>query len=229
MKSRRASIFILTVSVALLVAMIATNATGIGSTHPGTQAYFERVAETISDVPLQSGAWLGVDIPVIPAAQDLLKPNKILQRRYTNANTGESFEILMVHCGDVRDMLGHFPPVCYVANGWTLDQKTPISVHIDDSEADAVRYDFSREADFVSDAIHVVNLFSLPTAGEDSFSPDYATVIRAGRSRRTAGLGSVQVQVIMPASASASKRSIYLETAMRLIAPVLHDVERGPM
>ena len=43
-------------SAVLLVAMIATDATGVGRVHPGTEAYFERVAQTIGDVPLQSGA-----------------------------------------------------------------------------------------------------------------------------------------------------------------------------
>ena len=42
-------------SAVLLVAMIATDATGVGRVHPGTEAYFERVAQTIGDVPLQSG------------------------------------------------------------------------------------------------------------------------------------------------------------------------------
>jgi hypothetical protein len=181
-------------------------------------------------VPLQSGPWLGVDIPVIPAAQELLQPNRVLQRRYTNADTGESFEILIVHCGDIRDMLGHFPPVCYVANGWTLNQKMPVDVPLQNQTVDAVRYDFSREVDFVRDAIHVVDLFALPSVNADgAVVPDYSAVVRAGRSRQTARLGSAQVQIIMSASASTDQRAGYTETAMRLVGPVIRDVERGPM
>ena len=209
--------------------MIATDATGVGRVHPGTEAYFERVAQTIGDVPLQSGAWLGLDIPVIPAAQELLQPNKVPQRRYTNADTGESFEMLIVHCGDVRDMLGHFPPVCYPANGWTLENKASVSVPIGGETTGATRYAFSREADFVTDEIRIVNLFALPASTGESFVPDYAKVVRAGRSRQSARLGSAQVQIILPASAEPARREEMVSVAMRLVEPVLRDVERGPM
>mgnify|MGYP003109778905 CR=1 FL=1 len=218
----------------LLIAMVSTNAAGTMRTAPGTSAYFDRVKVTIEGVPMQSGPWLGVEIPVIAAAQDLLQPNKILQRRYTHAETREWFEVLIVHCGDVRDMLGHYPPVCYKANGWTLEQRTTMTVAINETdgsiEAPAMRYAFGREADFVEERIRIVNLFALPaTESDDSFGRDLSLPDRAGRFRDRARLGSAQVQIILPADVDAPRRDEIVEAAMGLISPVLLDVERGPM
>lgn len=214
----------------LLAAMVATNAAGTTRVAPGTTAYFARVKSTIEDVPMQRGAWLGADIPVIAAAQDLLQPNKILQRRYTNADTREWFEVLIVHCGDVRDMLGHYPPVCYKANGWTLEQRTPTSLPLEDREVPVMRYGFTKEVEFVEEHIRIVNLFVLPGEEfEDSFGRDLSLPDRAGRFRDRARLGSAQVQVIVPASLDAARRDELVATAMSLVGPVLLDVERGPM
>ena len=215
---------------------------------PGTVEYFDRVKGTIEGVPMQSGPWLGVEIPVIAAAQDLLQPNKIMQRRYTNAETREWFDLLIVHCGDVRDMLGHYPPVCYKANGWTLGQRTPMTVGIvsatrdvevdgtDNSsaagviEAPATRYAFTREVEFVEEQIRIINLFALPKSESDvSFGRDLSLPDRAGRFRSRARLGSAQVQIIVPAEMDAPRRDEIVATAMELISPVLLDVERGPM
>jgi hypothetical protein len=228
------------VAAALLGVMIATNAAGTMRTAPGTVEYFERVKGTIEGVPMQSGPWLGVEIPVIAAAQELLQPNKIMQRRYTNAETREWFDLLIVHCGDVRDMLGHYPPVCYKANGWTLAQRTPMSVEIRPGvsgnaegsaiEVPAMRYAFEREYDFVEEQIRIINLFALPKSESDvSFGRDLSLPDRAGRFRSRARLGSAQVQIIVPAEMDAPRRDEIVATAMELVSPVLLDVERGPM
>jgi hypothetical protein len=217
------------VSIAMLVTMVATNAAGTLRRLPEVTAYFARVKAGIEDVPLQAGPWLGMDIDVIPAAQELLQPNKILQRRYTNADTGEWFEMLIVHCGDVRDMLGHYPPVCYKANGWSLENKESLSVPVGAFNAPATRYVFEREIDFVKDEIRIVNVFALPAPAGEGFGEDLAIVQRAGRYRERARMGSAQVQVIVPAWLTSERQDEIIGTAMSLVGPVLLDVERGPM
>lgn len=219
------------IAAGLLIAMIATNAAGTLGTPPGVDEYFQRVSTTITGVPLQAGPWLGMDIDVIPAAQELLQPNKILQRRYTNAEDPrhEWFELLIVHCGDVRDMLGHFPPVCYPANGWKLDHRIGVDVPLGETPVPATRYGFSREIDFVREEIRIVNLFVLPAVEGDAFGPDFGIVERAGRYRERARLGAAQVQIIVPSTLNAEDRTRIVEVAMKLVGPVLFDVERGPM
>lgn len=234
MKTRLGNSIIPMIAVGLLCAMIALNAAGTTRASPGTAAYFERVKSTIESVPMQTGPWLGDDRPVLAAAQELLQPNKILQRRYTHAETREWFEVLIVHCGDVRDMLGHYPPVCYKANGWKLEQRTPTTVPLGDGEteidAPAMRYMFEREAEFVKEQIRIVNLFALPASENDeSFGRDLALPDRAGRFRSRARLGSAQIQIILPSDMDASRRDEVVAVAMGLVGPVLLDVERGPM
>lgn len=217
------------ITLAMLGTMVATNAAGTLRRLPEVTAYFERVKDNIEGIPLQSGPWLGVEIDVIQAAQDLLQPNKILQRRYTNADTGEWFEMLFVHCGDVRDMLGHYPPVCYKANGWILDSKELLSVEFSGIEAPATRYAFHRESEFVEESIRIVNIFALPEEDGFGFGEDLAIAQRAGRYRERARMGSAQVQVIVPSTLGADRQREIIETAMSLVGPVLLDVERGPM
>jgi len=51
---------------------------------------------------------------------------------------------MIVHCGDVRDMIGHYPPVCYPANGWKPGPSAPTGIQVNQEDATAYRYEFSR-------------------------------------------------------------------------------------
>lgn len=79
------------------------------------------IAGALGSVPLIIGSWAGSDVPVPTEAVQILRPNAILSRRYSRIGGPESVLLAIIHCGDVRDMLGHYPPICYPANGWTND------------------------------------------------------------------------------------------------------------
>jgi hypothetical protein len=77
------------------------------------------VVASMDNVPYLIDDWMGVDDfdAVPPEAQQLLKPNAVFSRVFSRR--GEpAVHVLVVHCGDARDMIGHYPPVCYPSTGW---------------------------------------------------------------------------------------------------------------
>ena len=45
-------------------------------------------------------------------------PTAVLSRRFVELGTGRHATLGVIHCGDVRDMNGHYPPSCYPSSGW---------------------------------------------------------------------------------------------------------------
>ena len=75
------------------------------------------VTEAVRAAPRLIGPWVGEDEQVSPQAQELLRPNALLSRTYRRPG-GPRIHVLLVHCSDARDMIGHYPPVCYPSSGW---------------------------------------------------------------------------------------------------------------
>src|SRR5215204_3249848 len=87
------------------------------------EPYHVRAKSAIESLPNKAGDWVGGDNDDVPReAQILLKPNKILSRRYTDTsvaslNRPRSVNLLIVQCKLASDMVGHFPPICYPSHG----------------------------------------------------------------------------------------------------------------
>ena len=99
---------------------------GLNQTHltPGDAAgYHEHVRKTVLAIPHQLGPWKGKDQEVVKEAVELLRPNVMLSRTYTHEETGESVTLLIVQCKDARDLLAHYPPICYPNAGWKIEKK----------------------------------------------------------------------------------------------------------
>lgn len=162
----------------------------------GGDAYFTRVRQAIDALPMQIDGYMGADRPPLPAAVEMLRPNRLLQREYIDPLTGYGFTVLVVHCGDVRDMMGHYPPVCYPSNGWTIESVRAEA--IERSEGGAVpitRYMVNRGEGTARVSRVIANTFVVPHAsaplGRDDAALDLVT-----RTRWSSGLGAAQVQIV---------------------------------
>jgi len=82
--------------------------------------YHKAVRDAVNGIPLQVGPWQGRDEEVVQEAVEILRPNVIFSRRYIHEETGESVSLLVVHCKDARDLLSHYPPICYPSQGWDI-------------------------------------------------------------------------------------------------------------
>jgi hypothetical protein len=210
-----------TLAVALSIAMaIKLGITG-GSVPEG---YMRDVAAAVDNVSYATGGWTGSDTPITPSAVDLLKPNRLLQRRYSNLDGAGWFDLLIVHCGDVRDMIGHFPPICYPANGWTKGEQSDEDRAIANTTATTRNYVFSRDEDLRDIGIMVTSVFVVPTDDGLLISPDRNVIERAGRFGETARRGAAQIQIVTPRDMDEADRHNVIERAFHLVEPLLETI-----
>ncbi|UCD76258.1 MAG: exosortase-associated EpsI family protein [Phycisphaerales bacterium] len=150
---------------------------GLGRTLPVRVEHSEQaeqrkaeIAAAMQAVPRFIGDWVGEDWKVPPSAQKLLRPNAIFSRSYLRLNRIDTppqrLQVLLVHCGDARDMIGHYPPICYPSSGW-VDQRSeePRSAALTfEGRRVPVRvYRFRRTGDDGHDqVIRIFNAFILP-------------------------------------------------------------------
>lgn len=162
----------------------------------GNEAYLDDVAQAIEDLPLWIEGYRGADQPPIQAAVELLRPNKLLQREYVDPLSGERFSVLVVHCADVRDMMGHYPPRCYPSNGWDmLETREDAIERSRGGPIPVMRYRVSLQDGSTRYARVIANTFVVPRA-DDPLGRDDDALDRVTRTRWSSGLGAAQVQII---------------------------------
>jgi hypothetical protein len=157
--------------------------------------YHAAVHAAAGRIPFHIGDWFGDDAPVPAAAQQLLRPNAIVSRRYKHLNTGRTFDFVLVHCSDVRDILGHYPPVCYAAHGWTQTRAEPADWDLPDGlpRITGTSYAFETQRRGLPARITVYNFIMLPD-GQVCRGMDEAD--RAAQDLRRKFLGAAQVQFV---------------------------------
>jgi hypothetical protein len=114
---------------------------------PDAVPYMQNVqraaAGVIAGESASSGSLVSAESKVPRAAYDLLSPNVLMSRQYRDLSTNRSFGTVLVHCGDGRDMFAHYPPVCYVGNGYRLLSSTPMPLAMSDgSILPGIEYQF---------------------------------------------------------------------------------------
>lgn len=172
----------------------------------GGEAYFAGVRQAIDALPMQIDGYIGADRPPLPAAIEMLRPNRLFQREYVDPLTGYGFTVLIVHCGDVRDMMGHYPPICYPSNGWMIESVSQQSIERSDGQQVPIsRYVVHRGEGALRLSRQIANTFIVPRADEPMGRDDKA-LDRVARTRWSSGLGAAQVQIITEASLSDEMR-----------------------
>ncbi|MAE59832.1 MAG: hypothetical protein CMJ49_00590 [Planctomycetaceae bacterium] len=144
--------------------------------------------------------WEGDQLPVTPEAIALLRPNFIFERRYNNGRVG--FTVLMSQTRDARDMLGHYPPICYTGQGWRLTRQVEQPKDrwvVDDVSIAVMEYDFRRSYEFSVDEeevqtyLVVRNFMILP---DRNSVWDMDLVDKHQEDFRKRGYGAAQVQIV---------------------------------
>ncbi|MCL2645704.1 MAG: EpsI family protein [Phycisphaerales bacterium] len=175
---------------------------------PDAEAYHAKIRDIASRAPMLIGEWVGSDMPVPPAAVALLKPNVILSRKFVNFRTGSQVQFLLVQCRDARDLLGHYPPVCYVAHGWQLTKTEAQDWQIGGRMFHGTRYDFSPGTSDQTVPLVISNFMLVP--GADSYR-DMQGVDAAAKNHRRRLLGAAQIQVVTSERLSIAEHDAVLE------------------
>lgn len=199
-------------------------------TSGGVDQYMLEAGARIDEVPVHIGRFIGQSTPVAPQVESLLKPNRILQRRYVDPYSTASddwFAMVIVHCVVAKDMFGHYPPNCYPRAGWT-EGRPPrdIVVQAGDASIPARLYRYSRETGLVPERQDILSFFVVPSA-PGRFGADDRMVDMASRTTATDKLGAAQVQILTPASMSEERRSAIWAEALEALTPVLDTIAEG--
>ncbi len=168
---------------------------------PGSAARRAAVAEAVRDAPVRIGPWVGTDLEFAPAAMRLLHPNAILSRRFERLGNGaRDVHVLVVHCTDLRDMRGHWPPVCYPYTGWSYRDPEggrrgrDVPIEILGRTLPARVYEFRRiEAPSTERTIRVLDLFVLP---DGVVTPEIERINKLSERQALAARGLAQIQVV---------------------------------
>jgi hypothetical protein len=213
--------------IASAVVMAAVGAWGLGvPLAPVDEAYLAKVAAAIDAIPYNVDGMMGQDAEPTPAAVKMLRPNRILQRQYVDPNTGEASSLLVVHCADMRDMLGHYPPVCYPAHGWVVKSVAPTKLEWDGKEYPARLYQFTRSGGEMSQQhLTVLSFFVLP--GERPVVADMDHLEQAARKPEIAGRGAAQFQVLWLHGPDQSSRESATKALIKAALPAIRSVCEG--
>ena len=160
------------------------------------------IAAAMRAAPFFIGQWIGEegdesDVP--REAQQLLRPNAILNRAYQWPGKMR-LHLLIVHCSDARDMIGHYPPSCYPSSGWMRRSATverDIELRLADQPTPMRSYIFQRQReDGTEEVIRVFNAFVLP---DGTMTPDIGDINRQSERLAVSVQGVAQVQLITAA------------------------------
>jgi hypothetical protein len=190
---------------------------GIGwekSTHVKPQdarAYHARVKAAIAAMNYtigdgNSGMWFGQNIDQPKAAVELLRPNIILSRRYTNTSDQDKFrtricDVLIVQCWNSRDMVGHYPENCYHNTGETLVEKRPRKWQIGERQIIGTEYIFERYSRGQPLRRCVYNFLVVPGEGPlRGIVPDIKAVNKAAEDYQWRHFGAAQFQFVFQAN-----------------------------
>lgn len=187
------------------------------------KAYHERAREAAFTIPQEVGHWTGADIEIPEAAVALLKPNVLIGRSYTNTETGRGFSLLLVQCGDARDMEGHFPPNCYPGNGWELTESEPFEIAAADRDVTGRSYFFDRSLRGLPEKLTVMNVIMLPTG---AFGEGMTEVRRLAGTYRDRFYGAGQLQFVFNGEWPQADRRAVVEEFLLALDPVMSVIMR---
>jgi hypothetical protein len=198
-------------SVGLLAGIVAEQRTHL-QPHD-VDPYHARAKAAVEKVPYFIGTWSGKKEEIPVAAQKLLQPNAILYRTYINTSTDEdrqseyrSASLLIVQCLNTRDMVGHYPPICYRAHGMTQDEKQcgPRDWTVNGMRIPGYEYQFTEVIQGQTSRTTVYNFLIVPGRG---IVRDMKDVERAAEDYQQRHYGAAQFQVVFhgPGSSDESR------------------------
>jgi hypothetical protein len=189
------------------------------------------IAAAMASAPYRIGRWASRDIDIPEHAGRLLRPNAMLARRFVDLESGAVVDLLIVHCGDTRDMLGHYPPVCYPSHGWTPGGAHAAAIDLDHSNIPAMVYEFTQiRAAGRTARLRVINFFVLPGSvdgergGETMVTGDMDEVYRRTNWLGASIRGVAQVQVLSRGDATAEQTIGHAREVLSGLSPLLESL-----
>jgi len=214
---------------------------GLESRHfrppPDATQYLNRVRDAVNAIPITLGSWHGVDGSVEIEAIKLLHPNAMISRDYSKPSVGgglpEHIGFMFLACSDARDTVGHYPPICYPSQGWSLELKETKNWPLGEPVGGAsggrrqmvihgTEYTFVRSLFEARGSEIVDNFFVLPNTGVVA---DRDEVINAAGDLQRRFYGVAQVQIIFSSETNSEERDRDIEELMTPLEGVIHTIQ----
>lgn len=209
------------ISALMLIALLMQKST-VEKTSWDAQPYHRQVRQAVDDVPYVVGDWIGQDVPVPTAAIQMLRANVVLSRRYRNVSDGSQVVLVIVQCSDARDLLGHYPPVCYPSHGWTTESTFDRQWQVKQQDIDGVEYHFSREELQRVEPLVVQNFMVLPGGGT---SAGMSAVNQLAQDQQRKFYGAAQVQLVCSGDMPAEQRDKAFKTLVAAAMPATSVIQ----
>ena len=188
-----------------------------------TAPYHRHVQGEAARIPLHFDNWLGVDVSVPQGAVNLLKPNVLVSRRYQEMDSGQTVTLLLVQCTDARDLLGHYPPICYAGQGWQLVSAEPRDWETGSGTIHGMRYRFKTGAQTFAEETTIDNFMLLP-GGTTARNMDEVHV--AAQDRRRKHFGAAQVQIVYGSAFTEAARVEIFRGFIAQLTPTMTAIAR---
>ena len=186
-------------------------------------SYHQRVRDVAAGLPSRAGDWIATELPPPPEAIEQLRPNVLVYRSYRNVQTRRTVSFMLVQCGDVRDRVAHYPPVCYPGRGLRLTSATQSVVALGERPVPVTRYEFESNHFARSAQVCVDNFMILP---DGRMKPDMQGMEREiGLSNRF--FGAAQVQVVSEGTVPAQERDEAFTQIVGAYEPLIGAVAGG--
>lgn len=194
--------------------------------------FHERVAGAVERVPMSFGSWEGRDVPLPAAAIALLGEPVFLAREYVDRRRDLSGTLVIVHCRDMQDLAGHYPPNCYPASGWSgpnppagEDVMVPLGRGSDGPELPMKRYAFERRDSSHLEELVVYDVFLIPGRSSVTSMPE---VYRVASNHLYRPYGAAQVQVVIDGGFRRDQEATVVEALMAQARSLVEIIAKGP-
>jgi hypothetical protein len=186
--------------------------------------YHAAVYRAAENFPVQIGNWFGTNVDLPTGAIQLLRPNAKISREYQNLATGRTVSVVIVQVSDSRDLIGHYPPICYVTHGWTAGASHRRDWFVAGLTIRGTTYAFhSARPDRVS-SIVIDNFMILP---DGTTCPDLDGVLAVSRDLRKRHFGAAQVQIVTDRDMPPAERAKFMEDFLTAAVPLITQIRTG--
>ena len=214
----------------LIIALAAALLVGFGITTAmrpkpeDASAYREMASQAVMSFPKQIGDWHSRPQQVPAAAKKLLNTNDIVSRTYYNPKTGLSAALLLIYTSDARDMLGHYPPVCYPANGYKQVSASNIDWHAGKLQMTGKDYTFSRNQQNQQVRMNVANFILLPSG---RIARDMSELDKVASDYTRHFYGAAQLQLITSPDINDQQRQQIFDQLIGNNADIINALLKG--
>lgn len=187
--------------------------------------YHARVSAAAKTLPRNAGPWLGTDVELPASAIKMLRPNTHIARQYQHVATGRTATLVIVQCEDARDLIGHYPPVCYRSVGWETVAEVATERTAGGEAFPVTDYAFSAKHNGGVNDIRIDNFMILP---DGQLCRDMIGVEKLAQDYRRKFFGAAQVQILTHSGWSDAEREELFEQLIgRIAAPLVREIRNG--